>query len=112
MSRNPDPTWASSVNFLRSLTAVPAAQANARLAERAQAGWEGKVICRTSVHDLWLTLPGDDFPWTADVRVSWTDEVFEFRLSRNGLLVTADRCREGSSLAVLDAFLHQLVAEA
>lgn len=105
------PTWASSVISLRSRTAVPAAQANAALAEHAQPEWDGEVICRTSVHDLSFTLPGDDFPWQAEVRVAWAERIFEFRLLRNGLLITADRCREEASRAVLDSFLHQLVAE-
>lgn len=112
VTRTSDPTWTSSVAALRSRTAVPAAQANAGLAELAQSQWEGKVVCRTSMHDLWFTLPGDSFPWQADVRVSWTDEVFEFRLTRNGRLITADRCGEEATGAVLDSFLHQLVAEA
>jgi hypothetical protein len=112
MSRNPDPMWTSSVNFLRSLAAVPAAQANAGLAEQAKEEWDGEVVCRTSMHDLWFTLPGDTFPWSADVRVSWAHDIFQLRLSRNGLLVTADRCRADVSREVLDSFLHQLVAEA
>lgn len=105
------PTWLSTVTYLRNLTTVPAAQANAVLADGAGTAWDGKVICRSSMHDLLFTLPGDDYPWRADIRVSWIDGVFEVRLERGGLLVTADRCRDEMSQVLLDSFLHQLVAE-
>jgi len=64
------------------------------------------------MNDLLFTNPGDVYPFSAELRVSWVDEVFEFQLARGGLLVTADRCFADNSEDVLSAFLHQLVAEA
>jgi hypothetical protein len=63
------------------------------------------------MHDLLFTLPGDDYPFSADVRASWSDEAYEFRLNRRGLPVTVDRSYEQDAPNVLDAFLMQLVSD-
>lgn len=91
---------------------MPAAQANASLLESARGAWGSSVLARTSMNDLLFTNPGDAYPFRAHLRVSWADGVFEFQLARRGLLVTADRCFVENSEPVLNAFLHQLVAEA
>ena len=91
---------------------MPAADANASLLESGRAAWESSVVSRTSMNDVLFTNPGDGYPFTAELRVSWADGVFEFQLSRGGLLVTADRCFVENSKPVLSAFLHQVVAEA
>jgi len=88
------------------------ANANASLLESALGAWESSVVSTTSMNDVLFTNPGDGYPFTAELRVSWADGVFEFQLSRGGLLVTADRCFVENSEPVLSAFLHQLVAEA
>ncbi len=69
----PDPTWQSSLDFLRDLSGVPAAQANAITLAQARARWQHAVIARTSMHDLWFTLPGDDYPFASSVRVQTAD---------------------------------------
>ena len=107
----PTSGWQASIAELRSRNQVPAAQANATLLGSAQTEWDGSVVARTSMHDLLFTMLNDDYPWQAHALVKWNDHVFEFQLWRKGLLVTADRCRAENSLAVLGAFLHQLVAE-
>lgn len=61
--------------------------------------------------DLLFTNLGDVYPWRAEVRVAQSKGIFEFRLHRRGLLVTADRCLEPDAVNVLDAFLYQLLAE-
>lgn len=106
-----DPKWADVVKDLKGRTNVPAALVNADLLESARARWDGVAVARTSMHDLLFTLPGDPFPFAGAVRVSWLDGVFEFRLFRNGLQVTADRCREPNSRLVLDSFLAQLAGD-
>jgi hypothetical protein len=104
--------WDESITTLGRRDRVPAAQANAVLLESARAEWEGTpVVPRTSMHDLLFTNVGDAYPWAVSVRVSWSDGVFEFSLVRGGLLVTADRCRAENSIAVLGAFLCQLLAD-
>lgn len=91
---------------------MAAALVNADLLESARARWDGVVVARTSMHDLLFTLPGDPYPFERNVRVSWLNGTFEFRLIRNGLLVTADRCHELNSRLVLDSFLAQLAGGA
>lgn len=106
-----EPTWWDAVLNLRDRDAVPAAQANADLLVSMEADWDGKVVSRTSMHDLLFTLPGDPYPFRADVRVHWIDDVFEITLARQGLVVAADRCRAGKAVLVVNAFLLQLLSE-
>ena len=103
-----DPEWGDVVKDLKGTTGVPAALVNSELLESARARWDGVVVARTSMHDLLFTLPGDPYPFEGNVRVSWLDGTFEFRLFRNGLIITADRCSELNSSLVLDSFLAQL----
>ena len=106
-----EPAWNDSVDSLRDRTAVPAAQAAARLLQQAEDRWEGRVVARMSMHDLLFTVPGQAYPFEEEVRVSWTDGVFEFVLTaQHGKVVAGDRCRETAPL-VLDAFLSQLVGD-
>jgi hypothetical protein len=56
------------------------------------------------MHDLMFTALGDEYPFAEDVRVSWSDETYEFRLMRRGVVVTADKCFKPNSDSVLDAF--------
>jgi hypothetical protein len=102
-----DANWADIVDRLKKMTNIPAALAEADLLASAQARWDGVVVPHTSLSDLLFALPGDRFPFAVSVRVSWQDGVFEFQLTRQELLITADRCREPSRL-VLDSFLSQL----
>ncbi len=110
MSENSEPEWSASVSFLRRVE-LPAASANALLLADARNRWEGQVVARTSMHDLLFTVPGESYPFPTSVRVHWDDGVFEFQLlgHQSTLLVTADRCTDSKSLAVLDSFLMQLV---
>ncbi|MFN8017274.1 MAG: hypothetical protein U0P45_04030 [Acidimicrobiales bacterium] len=104
--------WADTVADLRGRQAVPAAQANAELLERAEATWSSRVEAHTSMHDLLFTRPGDGYPFQEQVRVAWVDEVFTFTLqAERGKTVTADRARAANAGSVLDAFLVQLVGE-
>jgi hypothetical protein len=109
VSDDREPVWANQVQWLSEITH---GEANARLLALAQPTWEGRVIPRTSMTDLLFTIPGDVYPFTETVRVSWSDGAFEFRLTaERGKLVTADRCFEPSASAALDSFLSQLVGE-
>ena len=104
-----DHFWDGSLAYLRDLPHLPGAIATADLLERARPAWERKVVARTSMHDLLFTLPEDEFPWHATVRVGKTSEdAFEFQLVRDGHLITADRAADDTAPAVLDAFLMQL----
>src|ERR1700674_3300350 len=104
--------WGEVVKDLKGRTSVAAALVNADLLESARARWDGVVVARTSMHDLLFTLPGDPYPFDGAVRVSWLDGTFEFRLTRKGLEIAADRCREPNSRLVLDSFLTQLAGGA
>lgn len=102
--------WTKSSEFLRS-SGVDAALHVARVLDEGAARWSQRVVSRTSMHDLLFTLPGDDYPFASEVRVSWNGEAFEYTLLRRRLLVTADKCHEERASQVLDAFLEQLLAE-
>jgi hypothetical protein len=102
--------WAGTVAGLRSFK-VEAAKRVADLVESRSEVWRDRAVLRSSMHDALFTLPGDDYPFDVSVKVSWDDEVYEFRLDRKGLLVTADRCMTPRSGDVLDAFLMQLVGD-
>lgn len=102
-------TWPETVQRLQGY-GTPSALEMADLLEAARSRWEGRVVQRTSMHDLLFTVPGDDHPLETTVRVSWNDDdVVELQLAAQGLLVTADRCRRRTAPAVLNAFLVQLV---
>jgi hypothetical protein len=108
----PDPTWQSSLDFLRDLSGVPAAQANAITLAQARARWQHAVIARTSMHDLWFTLPGDDYPFASSVRVQTAD-------GRHVLLrwdhdqLAEENATDGDHIdEMLDTFLERLTAPA
>jgi hypothetical protein len=103
-----EPEWSESIASLRERTQVPAALANADLLSEAEAQWSGRLVARTSMHDLLFTRPGDTYPFPLVVRVSVDGDVFEFQLRRTDLLVAADRATRLNARAVLDAFLMQL----
>jgi hypothetical protein len=106
---NPNAFWKQSTDFLRGLSMVPEAQANAWLLDEARDHWVSTVIARTSMHSLLFTIPGDAYPFDRTVRVSWSADVYEFQLQERGKpVVTADRCFAANALVVLDAFLYQL----
>jgi hypothetical protein len=73
---------------------VRASVSNAGLLQQAKGRWDGKVVARTSMHDLLFTLPNKAYPWHTTVEVSYAEGVFEFQLVRGLLLVTADRATE------------------
>jgi hypothetical protein len=105
-----EPDWDTSLGLLARRSHVPAAAATAALLARARSKWEGRVVPRTSMDDLLFTLPGDEYPFEESVRVSWQDGIYEFWLHVEKVqLLTADRCRENHSSAVLDSFLVQIV---
>jgi len=110
MAETPD-IWKSSLDFLRSLDGVPAAEVTADLLESVLADWQDRVVARTSMHDLLFTKLGQGYPWKAQVRASAVGNVFEFQLLRGQHLVTADRCHRDNAEAVLRSFLAQLEAE-
>jgi hypothetical protein len=109
--REIEPTLWDAVLNLRDRDAVPPAQANADLLVSLKAEWDGRVVARTSMHDVLFTLPGEPYPFRADVRVHSEDNVFEVTLARQGIVVTADRCHAGKVVSVVNAFLLQLVTE-
>lgn len=71
----------------------------------------GQVDCFVAVttsRTALFTRRGDVYPFPVFVRVSATDDVFEFQLRQQNLLVTADRATRRNALSVLNAFLMQL----
>jgi hypothetical protein len=102
--------WQETVDFFRDLRHFDGAGPTAELLRRAEKRWADQVVPRTSMADLLFTLPSESFPWSTVVRVSWSPTAFEFQLSRDGLLITADRATDAHASEVLDAFLLQLTA--
>ena len=99
----PERSWTQVVADLQHRDGVPAAQANAELLASVGATWNGRVVPRTSMHDLLFTRPGDDYPFEEQVRVAWADGVFTFTLqAEDGKLVTADRARTANAGPVRD----------
>lgn len=101
--------WDESVGSLRDRSSVPAALAMGALLAEAKPRWEGRVVPRTSMHDLLFTVPGYPYPFEDSVRVAWADGVFTFSLVEGGAVRTADHCHSENASGVLDAFLAQLV---
>lgn len=100
--------WEELTARFESYVRVPAAQANARLLRRAAPVWSDRLVARGSMHDVIFTVPGDEYPFTEQVRLRSENDTYEFVLFRGRLVVTADRCLERNALSVLDAFLSQL----
>ena len=83
------------------------------LSEVPTAAATAAFVPRTSMADLFFTLPDEPFPWRNIVRVSRNSPTrFELQLSREGVPVTIDRATEKDAPAMLDAFLTDLSAEA
>ena len=109
----PRDRWLAAMDHLRDLSIVPAALASLWLLEQALDTWASRVVAHSSMHALIFSRPGDAYPWPVQVRVSWRDGVYEFRLleGQGGILVSADRCFAKNAPAVLDAFLYQLAGQ-
>lgn len=101
--------WDESVGSLLGRSSVPAALAVGALLAEAKPRWDGRVVPRTSMHDLLFTVPGYQHPFEESVRVAWGDGIFTFTLEESGVVRTADHCRSESAPKVLDSFLAQLV---
>jgi hypothetical protein len=112
MALMPDPTWQASLDFLRDLRGVPAAQANAIILAQARARWQHAVIARTSMHDLLFTLPGDDYPFTSSVRVQSADGGHVVLRWDNDHLVEENAADVDHIDAMLDEFLERLTRPA
>lgn len=69
MQQSPYLSWVESLDFLRNCLRVPAALSNATTLLAARHRWGQHIHCRTSMHDLLFTVPGDEFPFTASVVV-------------------------------------------
>ena len=112
--------WDKALLSLRAYPDLPDLLATADLAERARPRWETKVVPHTEMDTLIFTLPEDEYPWHERVQVgrvgalAWDRvppddrDAFEFQLTRDLHLITADRATDETALAVLDAFLMQL----
>lgn len=103
------PAWQHVQRSLSERGVVPAALANGRLLAAMPAGWHGRVVARTSMHDLLFTRPADRYPFPSAVRVSWSDDVYSFSLTNEVGVVAADKSHEPNAPSVLAAFLCQLV---
>jgi hypothetical protein len=108
----PDPTWQSSLDVVRALSGVPAAQANVATLARARARWQFAVIARTSMHDLLFTLPGDGYPFAASVRVRWDNGDSTVLRWQGDQLVEETTAGADDIDALLDAFLERLTQPA
>lgn len=100
------PSWVESLDFLRNRLGVPAALSNATTLVAARARWGQHVHCRTSLHDLLFTVPGDEFPFNASVVVHVDGSRHVVRRTVGGECTAADIDR------VLDEALEALFAPA
>jgi hypothetical protein len=103
-----DPSWQDSINFLRELSTVPAALANATTLALAKPRWEGQLIARTSVHDLLFTLPGDSYPFRSMLTVQWRDGISTILRWQDELLAEETNAETPAVDTVLDAMLERL----
>jgi hypothetical protein len=101
-----EPFWQSSAALLRT---VPIATPLADLLEDAEQRWRGRVVPRTSMADLFFTLP-HHIPWRAKVNVSVRHEGFEFQLFEEDAVISHLRGQQDEAPRVLDAFLTRLIA--
>jgi hypothetical protein len=106
---DPPTLWKDSTAFLRGLTMVPEAQANAWLLDQVRDRWRSIVLARTSMHSILFTMPEDGYPFDRTVRVSWSADVYEVQMQeRLKPVVTADKCFAAKAPHVLGSFLYQL----
>jgi len=105
-------TWRDSLYFLRSLSAVPAALANATTLLAATPQWSQRLVARTSVHDLLFTLPGDDYPFRSQVRVQWAAGTSTILRWQDDALAEETNAEADNVDRVLDAVLERLATTA
>jgi hypothetical protein len=105
-----DHLWGASLEFLSSLHHLRGALANAALLASVRSDWEDQVVARTSMHDLLFTLPDEEFPWDASLRVSAVEGGFEFTLHKpHGHLAAQEHCEAAMGESVLRSHLERLV---
>ncbi|SFH47176.1 hypothetical protein SAMN05421678_118143 [Actinopolymorpha cephalotaxi] len=110
MTLMPDPTWQASLDFLRDLHGISAAQVNAITLAQARDRWQHAVIARTSMHDLLFTLPGDGYPFTSSVRVQSANGRYVLLRWENDRLVEEKTAEVETIDALLDTFLERLTS--
>ena len=103
------PTWQDSLASLRERHSVPAALANATTLLAARQRWQHHVVARTSMHDLLFTLPGDDYPFSASVRVSWEAGTTRIRRRQGEEVVESQTVAAATVDDTLDSVLLRLV---
>jgi hypothetical protein len=107
-----DPTWQQSMTILRDLSNSPAALGNATTLALARSRWEHTLVARTSMHDLLFTRPGDDHPFTTQVRVQWRDGISTILRWQDEVLAEETNADAMTVDATLDAVLEHLTAPA
>ena len=108
----PEPTWQSSLDFLRGLHEVPAAQANAITLSQVRLRWQHCVIARTSMHDLLFTVPEDPYPFENSVRVRWASGRSEVIRLRGDVQVDDQRLDADHVDAAVDQALEWMTSPA
>ena len=102
-------TWAQIEDWLRGFKDNPPAQASADLLAAAATRWEPVLRAHTSLTNLVFSRPGESYPWSEAVWVSYKDGIFEFRLQgAAGGPAKTGRCPPEDAAAFLDDFLMQL----
>ena len=87
------------------------ARHSADLLDAVKDRWMASVMARTSMFDVFFTLPGAALPGDDEVRASWVVDSFEIGRMRSSALVSMDRCNEHDAPGILDAALAQLVSD-
>ena len=99
---------------LDSFSDAPEAERCAWLVRSARQRWKGAVDPDVWwIHAIRFTAADGRDQSTAEVRVRWIDNIFEFTLveERGARMIAGDRCRESNAEAVLDVFLVKLAGD-
>jgi hypothetical protein len=104
-------TWTDSLDFLRSCIDVPAALSNATTLVAVRHRWGQHIHCRTSMHDLLFTVPGEEFPFTRSVVVH-VDRSRHFVRRTGGDALDGIECTTAEIDRIMDEALEALVAPA
>jgi hypothetical protein len=108
----PATSWKSTLPSCDEFPGDPLWQALAALARKVSSRWERRVGVHSSIDRyLLFTRPRAKYPFNPVVKVTWTDGVYAFQLENLVGVVTADKCFEPRSVAVLTAFLEQLAVD-
>jgi hypothetical protein len=112
MAAMTESTWQDSFYYLRGLSSVPAALANATTLLAATPWWSQRLVARTSSHDLLFTRPGDGDPFRSRVRVQWAGGTSTILRWQDDALAEEAKAEAADVDSILDGVLERLAVAA